>query len=80
MVALIGVRIVVCQGEHIGSYDDVDIDVLQYVDLHIGTGGTGYGVGGSPPGAQQPFGCIRASPDTSDVRCDAVVSGVHFYI
>ena len=35
------------------------------VDTFIGTGGLGYGVGGSPPGAQVPFGAMRLSPDTS---------------
>lgn len=31
---------------------------LDFVDLHIGTGGDGFGVGGSPPGAQLPFGVL----------------------
>jgi hypothetical protein len=35
------------------------------VDTLIGTGGFGYGIGGSPPGAQLPFGALRLSPDTS---------------
>jgi putative alpha-1,2-mannosidase len=35
------------------------------VDTFIGTGGREYGVGGSPPGAQVPFGALRLSPDTS---------------
>lgn len=43
-------------------------DPLDLVDLYIGTGGDGFGVGGSPPGAQLPFGMVRASPDT----CDAI--------
>lgn len=33
----------------------------KYLDLFIGTGGDGFGVGGNPPGAQFPFGMIKAS-------------------
>ena len=39
-------------------------ELLDYVDPFIGTGGFGFGVGGDPPGATLPFGCVRASPDT----------------
>ena len=46
-------------------------DPLEHLDLHIGTGGDGFGVGGSPPGAQVPFGVVRASPDTSDAEGNA---------
>ncbi|CAF3392334.1 unnamed protein product [Rotaria socialis] len=36
------------------------------VNLHIGTGGNGYGVGNLPLGAQSPYGALRLGPDTSD--------------
>ena len=41
------------------------------LDDGAGTGGDGFGVGGSPPGAQFPFGLIKASPDTCDRFGDA---------
>jgi hypothetical protein len=47
-------------------------DVIDLVDPHIGTGGDGFGVGGSPPGVQLPFGMIRASPDTCDANGIAI--------
>ncbi|KNC48866.1 alpha-1,2-mannosidase [Thecamonas trahens ATCC 50062] len=37
----------------------------RHVDPFIGTGGTGFGIGSTPPGAQAPFGLVRASPDTT---------------
>ena len=37
----------------------------QHVDTFIGTGGAGFGIGSTPPGAQTPFGLVRASPDTT---------------
>lgn len=30
------------------------------------TGGDGFGVGSTPPGAQYPFGFMRLSPDTAE--------------
>eukprot|EP01119_Soliformovum_irregulare_P012554 TRINITY_DN3269_c0_g2_i4.p1 TRINITY_DN3269_c0_g2~~TRINITY_DN3269_c0_g2_i4.p1 ORF type:complete len:741 (+),score=200.96 TRINITY_DN3269_c0_g2_i4:19-2241(+) len=39
-------------------------DILDYVDPFIGTGGEGFGIGSTPPGAQRPFGLVRLSPDT----------------
>ena len=56
----------------------VSSQVSKYVDHFIGTDGEGFGywvspentidlqnrVGGSPPGAQVPFGAVRLSPDT----------------
>ena len=35
------------------------------VDLFVGTGGDGYGVGNTFPGATQPFSLVKLSPDTS---------------
>ena len=40
-------------------------DPTYYVDLRIGTGGDGFGIGSTMPGVQLPFGTVRASPDTS---------------
>ncbi|EDQ85421.1 uncharacterized protein MONBRDRAFT_29317 [Monosiga brevicollis MX1] len=52
------------------------------VDLYIGTGGFGFGVGGNPPGPQVPFGNMRLSPDTAyadDVWLDFQhYGGYHF--
>lgn len=39
-------------------------DPVGYVDLRIGTGGDGFGIGSTMPGVQLPFGAVRASPDT----------------
>ena len=39
-------------------------DPLDLVDTRIGNAGFGWGVGGSPPAAQYPFGSMRLSPDT----------------
>lgn len=36
------------------------------VNPFVGTGGYGYGVGSTPPGAQVPFGLVRLSPDTAE--------------
>ncbi|CAF1412818.1 unnamed protein product [Adineta steineri] len=36
------------------------------LNLHIGTGGNGYGVGSLPLGAQSPYGALRVGPDTSN--------------
>jgi putative alpha-1,2-mannosidase len=43
----------------------VAADVLSYVDTRIGTGGVGFGIGSTNPGAQVPFGALRLGPDTS---------------
>ena len=40
------------------------------------TGGDGFGVGSTPPGAQYPFGFMRVSPDTSEDNI--VLSWRHF--
>ncbi|MBW2261480.1 MAG: hypothetical protein JRG91_05850, partial [Deltaproteobacteria bacterium] len=37
------------------------------VDLFVGTGGNGYGVGSALPGATMPYGMVKLSPDTSEV-------------
>lgn len=39
--------------------------VLDAVDPFIGSGGSGYGAGSLPPGAQLPFSAVRVSPDTA---------------
>ncbi len=36
-----------------------------YVSTFIGTGGVGFGIGSTNPGAQVPFGALRLGPDTS---------------
>lgn len=41
------------------------LDVLDLVDVFIGTGGEGYGCGSLWPGASVPFGNVRLSPDTA---------------
>jgi predicted alpha-1,2-mannosidase len=41
-------------------------DIFSQVDPFIGTGGVGYEVGCSYPGAGLPFGMVKVSPDTSD--------------
>lgn len=38
--------------------------LVDYVNPFIGTGGTGFGVGSSYPGAAAPFGMVKISPDT----------------
>eukprot|EP00762_Andalucia_godoyi_P004942 ANDGO_01410.mRNA.1 putative glycosidase Rv0584 len=38
---------------------------LRYVDPFIGTGGVGYGAASLWPGASEPFGNVRLSPDTA---------------
>lgn len=39
---------------------------VEYVNPFIGTGGTGYGVGATFPGATLPFGMVKLSPDTTN--------------
>jgi predicted alpha-1,2-mannosidase len=41
---------------------------IQWVNPFIGTGGIGFGVGSTYPGAARPFGMIHPSPDTSTGR------------
>jgi putative alpha-1,2-mannosidase len=36
-------------------------------NLHIGTGGFGYGCGSNSPAAQVPFSFVRLGPDTSPI-------------
>jgi predicted alpha-1,2-mannosidase len=40
---------------------------IDYVDTLVGTGGNGYGIGSTPPGAQRPFGLARVGPDTVQI-------------
>jgi predicted alpha-1,2-mannosidase len=47
------------------------VDLLDYIDPFIGTGGIAYGVGGSYPGASRPFSLVKVSPDTCDDRGSA---------
>lgn len=44
---------------------DTPTPLVQWVDPMIGTGGEGWGVGTTYPGAQAPFGMARPGPDTS---------------
>lgn len=37
-------------------------------NLHIGTGGFGYGCGSNSPAAQLPYSFVRLGPDTSPVN------------
>lgn len=46
------------------------------VNVFVGTGGDGFGVGSTPPGVQYPFGMMRLSPDT--VFDDVEVEWRHF--
>lgn len=39
---------------------------VDYVNPFIGTGGDGFGVGSTFPGASMPFGMVKLSPDTTD--------------
>jgi len=39
---------------------------VEYVNPFIGTGGTGFGVGSTFPGATLPFGMVKLSPDTTN--------------
>lgn len=41
------------------------IDMVEYVNPFIGTGGPGFNVGSGFPGATAPFGMLKVSPDTS---------------
>ncbi|MFH2010439.1 MAG: GH92 family glycosyl hydrolase [bacterium] len=38
------------------------------VDIFVGTGGDGFGVGSALPGATMPYGMVKLSPDTSSVN------------
>ena len=50
----------------------------EFVDPHIGTGGLGWGVGGTNPGAQVPFGALRLGPDTALGALNLEKLGVHY--
>lgn len=39
---------------------------VDYVNPFIGTGGTGFGIGATFPGATMPFGMVKLSPDTTN--------------
>lgn len=57
------------------SFEDVGVDIgvdsgekeslIDYVNVFIGTGGIGFGVGSMIPGATAPFSMIKLSPDTA---------------
>ena len=42
------------------------VNLIDYVNPFIATGGIGYGVGCAYPGAGIPFGMVKVSPDTSN--------------
>ena len=42
--------------------------VISKPDLHIGTGGFGYGCGSNSPAAQIPYSYVRLVPDTSPIN------------
>ena len=42
-------------------------EVTSYVNPLIGTGGAGFAVGSTLPGATAPFGMVKISPDTTDI-------------
>lgn len=48
--------------------------MLADVDPLIGTGGLGWGVGSIVPGATQPFGMLKVSPDTTNEDFDPEVA------
>ena len=41
------------------------LNPIDAVNVFIGTGGDGFGIGSNNPGAQVPFGALRLGPDTS---------------
>jgi predicted alpha-1,2-mannosidase len=41
-----------------------DYDPLAWVDVFVGTGGDGFGVGSETPAATVPFGMVKLGPDT----------------
>ncbi|KAL5496212.1 hypothetical protein EMCRGX_G012453 [Ephydatia muelleri] len=51
------------------------------VNVFVGTGGDGFGVGSTPPGVQFPFGMMRLSPDTlfDDVEVEWRHFGGYYY-
>ncbi len=51
-----------CEEEDSGQYPGGPIAA---VDVFVGTGGDGFGVGSALPGAGMPFGMVKLSPDTS---------------
>jgi len=77
-IALVAPGIIACGHGQGGDGDGGSRDAsgmdggLQYpqspyeaVDLFVGTGGDGFGVGNTFPGATQPFSLVKLSPDTS---------------
>jgi putative alpha-1,2-mannosidase len=50
---------------------DASADVLDKVDVYIGTGGYGFGEGSQVVGAQVPFGLVRLSPESSGRKIPA---------
>jgi putative alpha-1,2-mannosidase len=58
------------------SHDDptaepiVPYDPLPLVDVFVGTGGAGFGVGSINPGPRRPFGMVHVGPDTWGVGGD----------
>jgi predicted alpha-1,2-mannosidase len=41
---------------------------IEAVDVFVGTGGDGFGVGSALPGASVPYGMVKLSPDTSSAN------------
>eukprot|EP00117_Sycon_ciliatum_P027270 scpid28321/ scgid2435/ Uncharacterized glycosidase Rv0584 len=58
------------------SVDPPNLPFSSKVNMLVGTGGDGFGVGGDPPGVQVPFGALRLSPDTA---LDNVAFGPHHF-
>ena len=54
-----------CEDEDTGEYPGGS---LAAVDVFVGTGGDGFGVGSSLPGAAVPYGMVKLSPDTSSTN------------
>jgi len=50
----------------ISSARVIENDLLDYVNVFIGTGGEGFGCGSNVPGASTPRGFVRLSPNTVD--------------
>jgi len=65
-------RLSLCAGLVVGNLacsssepPSASTSLLSEVDVFIGTGGVGFGVGSIPPGPAYPFGMARPGPDTS---------------
>ncbi len=54
-----------CGDDDSGGYADNPIEA---VDVFVGTGGDGFGVGSAIPGAAMPYGMVKLSPDTSSTN------------